>query len=60
MEDEYGKDICVRYKETTLMIFPQTMISKRLENGESVVVEDMYVELKASLERIKLESYQGE
>ena len=27
VEDEYGRDPCIRYTQTTLMAFPQTMLS---------------------------------
>ncbi|WP_207780250.1 DUF3806 domain-containing protein [Pokkaliibacter plantistimulans] len=57
IEDEYGKDACVRYKETTLLIFPQTMLSKRIEEGEHVDVPDFFQVLKQDLERVKNENY---
>jgi len=42
VEDEYGRDPCLRYKQSTLQINPLTMISKRLERGESVSVRQLY------------------
>lgn len=57
IEDEYGKDACVRYKETSLLIFPQTMISKRIEDGEQVNVSELFLGLCQDLERIKNENY---
>ena len=42
VEDEYGRDPCLRYKHTTLQINPLTMISKRLERGEHVSVRRLY------------------
>ena len=57
VEDEYGKDACVRYKETTLLIFPQTMLSKRIEDGEHVDVAELFTGLREDLERIKNENY---
>ena len=57
VEDEYGKDACVRYKETTLLIFPQTMLSKRIEDGEHVDVVELFTGLREDLERIKNENY---
>ncbi|MDR2212488.1 MAG: DUF3806 domain-containing protein [Pseudomonadales bacterium] len=57
VEDEYGKDACVRFKETTLLIFPQTMISKRVEDGEEINVHDMFVGLREKLEIIRKENY---
>ena len=57
VEDDYGKDACVRYKETSLLIFPQTMLSKRIEDGEAVDVSELFYGLRAQLELIKNESY---
>ena len=57
VEDDYGKDACIRYKETSLLIFPQTMLSKRIEDGETVNVSELFHGLRAQLERIKNESY---
>lgn len=57
VEDEYGKDACVRYKKTTLLIFPQTMLSKRIEDGEQVDVAELFTGLREDLERIKKENY---
>ena len=57
IEDEYGKDACVRYKETSLIIFPQTMLSKRIEDGEQVNVKGFFQGLRENLDRIKNENY---
>lgn len=57
IEDEYGRDPAIRYKETTLLVFPQTMLSKRVEDGEAVVVQEMYDGLCEMLEEIRLENY---
>lgn len=57
IEDEYGKDACVRYKETRLLIFPQTMLSKRIEDGAEIDVIGLFNDLRQELERIKKESY---
>ena len=57
VEDEYGKDACVRYKETTLLVFPQTMISKRVEDSEEVDVKELYAGLVERLEAIRQENY---
>jgi hypothetical protein len=42
VEDEYGRDPCLRYEHTTLQINPLTMISKRLERGDQVSVRELY------------------
>lgn len=57
IEDEYGKDACVRYKETSLLIFPQTMLSKRIEDGTELDVTDLFNCIRQELERIKNENY---
>lgn len=57
VEDEYGRDPAIRYKETTLLVFPQTMLSKRIEDGDEVEVEAMYAGLCEQLEEIRLENY---
>jgi hypothetical protein len=57
VEDEYGRDPAVRYKRTTLLVFPQTMISKRVEDGEPVEVQAMYEALCQQLEDIRRENY---
>ncbi|MEQ1565177.1 MAG: DUF3806 domain-containing protein [Myxococcota bacterium] len=38
VEDEYGRDPAVRIRGTTVLLFPLTMISKRVEAGEPVDV----------------------
>lgn len=60
VEDDYGKDACIRYKETSLIVFPQTMISKRIEDGILVNVLELYQDLKKDLERIQHENYSND
>ncbi len=57
MEDEYGKDVCIRYKETSLLIFPQTMLSKRIEDGAVLNVIDLFHSIRQELDRIKNENF---
>jgi hypothetical protein len=42
VEDEYGRDPALRLPGTTIMTFPLTMISKRLERGESIDVKELF------------------
>ena len=42
VEDEYGRDPAIRYAETSVILYPLTMISKRVEAGEKVDVFDLY------------------
>ncbi len=60
VEDEHGKDACIRYKRTSLLAFPQTMISKRIEEGVKVDVAALFNGISADLERIKNENYSKE
>ena len=57
MEDEYGKDVCIRYKETSLLIFPQTMLSKRIEDGAVLNAIDLFNDIRQELDRIKNENF---
>ena len=57
VEDEYGRDPAIRYKETTLLIFPQTMISKRIEDGKVVDIHAMYEGLQEHVENLLAENY---
>ncbi len=42
VEDEYGRDPALQYPDTTLRVFPLTMISKRVEQGREVDVADLF------------------
>jgi hypothetical protein len=42
VEDEYGRDPAIRFGQTSLLAFPQTMISKRIEDGERVDIEGLF------------------
>ena len=43
VEDEYGRTPSIKLDGTTIIIFPQTMISKRIERGDNV---DVYLLLE--------------
>lgn len=53
VEDEYGRDPAVRYLDTSLLVFPMTMISKRVEEGKEVDVREMFDGVVAQLEHLK-------
>ena len=57
VEDAYGRDPAIRYKATTLLAFPRTMISKRVEDGEAVDVRALFDGLRERLEQIRAENY---
>ena len=41
VHDQFGRDFCLNYEKTAIDIFPQTMISKRVEYGEEFDVEEL-------------------
>jgi hypothetical protein len=53
VEDEIGRDPALRFEGTSLLVFPMTMLSKRVEEGEQVRVADLFVRICASLEELK-------
>lgn len=52
-EDDYGRDPAVRKPGTTVIAFPLTMISKRIERGENVNVRDLFGGVVDHLRRIE-------
>ncbi|NVB85461.1 MAG: DUF3806 domain-containing protein [Kofleriaceae bacterium] len=42
VEDEYGRDPALRYLDTSILLFPLTMISKRVEAGTDVDVAGLF------------------
>ena len=59
VEDEYGRDPALRYEQTTLLAFPQTMISKRVEDGEDIDVRELFDGLRERLEAIRAGDFSG-
>ena len=57
VEDEYGRDPAIRFKATSLLAFPQTMISKRIEDGEAIDVAELYRNLRARLDELRSQNY---
>jgi hypothetical protein len=53
IEDEHGIDFAVLMPGTSIMLFPLTMISKRIERGEQVDVFDMFNSIAAQIEELK-------
>lgn len=56
VEDEYGRDPAIRLKETSLLLFPLTIISKRIEDGEALDASDLYNGLIVRLGAIRDEN----
>ena len=42
VQDPLGRDPALQYRDSKVLLFPLTMISKRLERGEEVDVFDLY------------------
>ncbi len=53
VEDEHGTDPAVRLPNTSNIIFPLTMISKRVERGEDVDVFDLFNGVADQIEQLK-------
>jgi len=49
VQDEYGRDPAIRYERSSLLAYPRSMLSKRVEDGETVDVADLYEGLRARL-----------
>ena len=60
VEDEFGRDPAIRYKQTSLLVFPMTMISKRVEDGEHVEVSELFDGLAKQLAELIQEGVYGE
>jgi len=52
VEDSFGRTPALRYPNTTIILYPITMISKSIEAGEQVDVFDMYNSLAAEVDEI--------
>lgn len=57
VEDEYGRDPAIRFQRTTLLAFPRTMISKRVEDGDSLDVAGLYDQLQERLSELVDDGY---
>jgi hypothetical protein len=52
VEDEHGRDPAIRYGQSSVILFPLTMIAKRVEAGETVDVFDLYNGLAAHISKL--------
>ena len=58
VEDEYGRDPAIRLGHTSLLVFPQTFILKRVEDGELINVQELFEELSDRLAELGKEQSQ--
>ncbi len=52
VEDAYGRDPAIQFRDTSIIAFPLTMLSKRIERGEEVDVFALYNGLAAKLAQL--------
>lgn len=52
VEDAGGRDFAIQYKDTSVILFPLTILSKRIERGEQVDVFNLYNGLANQVEEI--------
>jgi hypothetical protein len=52
VQDEFGRDPAIRYKRSSLLAYPRTMLSKRLEDGEPVNVTELFDGLCRKMEEL--------
>ena len=53
VEDEHGRDVCLRFRETSLAAFPGEMFANRFEDKEAINVHDLYRGLAEALEEAR-------
>jgi len=53
IEDAYGRDPALRDEETSIVTFPMTTISKRVERGETVDVRGLFDAACQSIARLR-------
>ena len=57
VEDQYGRDLALQYEKTSIIIFPLTMISKRVEKGEKPNLADIFGFIRQEVRRMKDQGY---
>jgi hypothetical protein len=53
VEDEYGRDPALQYQDTSILVYPLTMISKRVERGERVEVAELFRTTQEQVNKLK-------
>ncbi|WKL57405.1 DUF3806 domain-containing protein [Asticcacaulis sp. ZE23SCel15] len=53
VEDEYGRDAALQVPQTTVLIFPLTMISKRIESGDALDIAEFFDDLCDMIDDMK-------
>jgi Domain of unknown function (DUF3806) len=53
VEDEHGRDSAVKMPNSSIILFPMTMISKRIERGEQVDVFELFNGVAAQVKELR-------
>jgi hypothetical protein len=56
VEDSQGRDPALIVEGTSIVLFPLTSISKRIERGEQVVIDDLFEGACATIERLRADA----
>ncbi len=56
IEDEYGIDPALQLEGTSIIIFPLTILSKRIEKSESINLNEFYNTIRTNVKNIMLEN----
>lgn len=56
VEDQYGRDPALQLGSSSVLLFPMTMISKRVERGEKPNLSEFVANVASQLPRIKKEA----
>jgi hypothetical protein len=57
VEDKHGASPCLVLEGTSIVLYPQTMISKRIERGEAVDVFELFNWTAAKVEELRSTGY---
>lgn len=60
VQDALGRDPALQFRNTSLILFPLTMISKRVEDGQHVDVADLMKSMEKEVANLKEEIIQNE
>ena len=54
--DEIGETAAVKFADTSIILYPVTMISKRMGRDEEIDIYDLYDKVKQKVQELKLNS----
>jgi hypothetical protein len=53
VEDEYGSDPALQDQGTTVVVFPLTTISKRIERGDAINIQELFDQACRTITRLR-------